>query len=257
MKYAYLILILILSINIASAAILHGTVYNYNLDPLNNVIVEVNSTPPQTFVSKEGQYSFVLDVGTYEVTARYGLTQYRHLFTQDNVTVERDGYFVKDLFLKPINPSELNESGQKIPTDPKNRNYFTNYILIVSTIVAVFIITFLFFLFQKIKFIKKPESKSGVTELQSTNESTNIPEKPELPIEKETQPEPSEVRDDKYVDDVLKVIDEEKGRTTQKDIRKKIPLSEAKISLIISELEEKGIVKKIKKGRGNIIILNK
>ena len=57
------------------------------------------------------------------------------------------------------------------------------------------------------------------------------------------------------LDGVLKIIMEQGGRTTQKEIRKKIPLSEAKISLMISELEAKGKVQKIKKGRGNIIVL--
>lgn len=56
---------------------------------------------------------------------------------------------------------------------------------------------------------------------------------------------------------VLEIIKKQGGRTTQKEIRKQIPMSEAKISLVISELEHKGILKKIKKGRGNIIILEK
>ena len=53
------------------------------------------------------------------------------------------------------------------------------------------------------------------------------------------------------------MIRKEGGRATQKDIRKQIPLSEAKISLMLAELEHKGVVEKIKKGRGNIIILKK
>ena len=44
-------------------------------------------------------------------------------------------------------------------------------------------------------------------------------------------------------------------RTTQKEIRKIIPLSEAKISLMITDLESRDLIKKVKKGRGNIIIL--
>jgi uncharacterized membrane protein len=47
----------------------------------------------------------------------------------------------------------------------------------------------------------------------------------------------------------------EHKRITQKEIRKEVPLSEAKISLIISEMEHRGIIEKIKKGRGNIIVL--
>ena len=59
------------------------------------------------------------------------------------------------------------------------------------------------------------------------------------------------------LEDIIKIIKIEGGRTTQKHIRKQIPLSEAKISLMIDELEHKGIIEKIKKGRGNIIILKK
>ncbi|MBS3172109.1 hypothetical protein J4438_00830 [Candidatus Woesearchaeota archaeon] len=58
-------------------------------------------------------------------------------------------------------------------------------------------------------------------------------------------------------DIVLDFIKKNDGRTTQKDIRKSLMMSEAKLSLIITELEHKELVKKIKKGRGNIIILNK
>ncbi|MBN2458300.1 hypothetical protein JXB31_04180 [Candidatus Woesearchaeota archaeon] len=54
---------------------------------------------------------------------------------------------------------------------------------------------------------------------------------------------------------VLNILKKEK-RITQKEIRKQLPDSEAKISLVISEFESKGIIKKIKKGRGNIIIYN-
>jgi uncharacterized membrane protein len=55
---------------------------------------------------------------------------------------------------------------------------------------------------------------------------------------------------------MLSLLAKNQGRMTQKDIRKEFPLSEAKISLIIAQLESAGKISKIKKGRGNIIILN-
>ncbi len=70
------------------------------------------------------------------------------------------------------------------------------------------------------------------------------------------KPNKKPIEEDDLAKKVIKFIKEEGGRTTQKDIRKKFPMSEAKISLVITELEHKGKVKKIKKGRGNIIILN-
>ena len=57
--------------------------------------------------------------------------------------------------------------------------------------------------------------------------------------------------------DIIKFIKSQKGRVSQKDIRKKFPSSEAKISLVITELQHKGVVERIKKGRGNIIVLKK
>ncbi len=59
------------------------------------------------------------------------------------------------------------------------------------------------------------------------------------------------------LDKIMKIIKKHGGRATQKEIRKELPLSEAKVSLMISELEDKGVVKRIKKGRGNIIVLVK
>ena len=44
-------------------------------------------------------------------------------------------------------------------------------------------------------------------------------------------------------------------RTTQKELRKQFPLSEAKVSLMVADLEQRNLIKKLKKGRGNIIII--
>jgi uncharacterized membrane protein len=49
----------------------------------------------------------------------------------------------------------------------------------------------------------------------------------------------------------------EKKRSTQKEIRKSFPYAEATISLALSSLEHQGKISKIKKGRGNIIILQR
>src|SRR3989344_3943634 len=59
---------------------------------------------------------------------------------------------------------------------------------------------------------------------------------------------------DEDMDNIYNIIKKEK-RVTQKEIRKRSILSEAKISLIIAQLEKEGKIQKIKKGRTNIIIL--
>ena len=61
---------------------------------------------------------------------------------------------------------------------------------------------------------------------------------------------------DKYALEVLDILKKSGNRLTQKELREKISsIGEAKISLILNELEAAGKIKKIKKGRGNIIIL--
>jgi uncharacterized membrane protein len=54
---------------------------------------------------------------------------------------------------------------------------------------------------------------------------------------------------------VVEVIKANGGRITQKELRKRLGYSEAKMSLIIADLERRGIVEKVRKGRGNIIFL--
>jgi len=54
---------------------------------------------------------------------------------------------------------------------------------------------------------------------------------------------------------VISIIKNEGGRITQKELRRKLGLSEAKVSLIVADLERRGIVEKVKRGRGNIIFL--
>jgi uncharacterized membrane protein len=56
--------------------------------------------------------------------------------------------------------------------------------------------------------------------------------------------------------EVMDFITKSGGRVNQVELRRNIPYSEAKVSLMISDLEDRGLIRKIKKGRGNIIVLN-
>ncbi len=56
---------------------------------------------------------------------------------------------------------------------------------------------------------------------------------------------------------VLKIIKENEGRMEQKTLRDILRYSESKMSLLLTELEVTGYVKRFKKGRENIIKLKK
>ena len=55
--------------------------------------------------------------------------------------------------------------------------------------------------------------------------------------------------------EIVEIIKKEGGRITQKELRLKLGYSDAKLSLMIADLERRGVIEKVKKGRGNIIFL--
>jgi len=67
-----------------------------------------------------------------------------------------------------------------------------------------------------------------------------------------------EIKDttDPLKEKIIKVLQEHDKRMSQKELRKQFPFSEAKMSMALTELESEGKVKKIKKGRTNIISLH-
>jgi uncharacterized membrane protein len=56
------------------------------------------------------------------------------------------------------------------------------------------------------------------------------------------------------LDELYALIMKKGGRVTQKELRGEMKCSEAKVSLMLDDLEDRGYLKKIKKGRSNIII---
>lgn len=54
---------------------------------------------------------------------------------------------------------------------------------------------------------------------------------------------------------MVRVLEREGGRMTQKELRRQVGHSEAKVSLMVADLENRGLVRKFKVGRGNIVVL--
>ncbi len=222
LKKVVFLLVLLSLIQSCYAAKLHGNVYDISLEKVSDVVLEVNSSPTQRVISKQGSYEFELGIGSYRITAKQVKNNMTLATAEEEISIVNDGNYVLDLFLFPSFEEEeslLNETDISIDDE-----YFktTNYLLIIVILLLIFLIgTLLFFYFKSKK--NPPLVIEGTDDLQK----------------------------------VINIIKSQGGRTTQKEIRKQMPLSEAKISLIITELEAKGIVEKIKKGRGNIIILKR
>ena len=208
---------------ICSAATIQGAVYDISLERVSDVVVEINTVPKQQLIAKDGYYSFNVGKGNYTLSARQLKGGQAVASVTENISVQAEGVYTLDLVLFPGFSEEgelLQEiGGMELEDLLEERADYSLFILAGMLIIAVFLAA----LFIRV-------SRIGPVQ------------EPGLPVELEK---------------VLKFIKKEGGRVTQKDIRKEFGFSEAKISLMVADLEGRGAVKKIKKGRGNIIILKK
>ena len=240
------------------AATLYGSIYDIELNELNGVVVEVDSSPAQRYVSKDGRYLFELGPGEYTLSAKY-VKDYTQLRTEERVIIADDGDFIFDIFLFPevdVDDSDyLTEddffdfSEDMIHTDGRLSGLMLA-VIVVSGMIILLLIYYAVGVYRR-RIEEKELEDVGVLE-NSIRTSMGRPADGAKSLDNGK----SVYADmDSDISKVVNVIRSEGGRATQKEIRKQIPLSEAKISLMVSELEHKGIVKKVKKGRGNIIIL--
>ena len=212
------IVLMLILIAPSQAATIHGTVYSWDtLEPVKKVIVTINSTPEQRIVSN-GTYSFTVPNGSYTIRA-FLKEDDTELYAEENITIVEDGNYIVDLILFPKLGIEDIEEIEFPQVEEGGDNYY-----LISIPILASVLLFLYYLKRKER-VESAKSKLEVDDL------------PEDLIE------------------VMEVIKKEGGRISQKELRKKLGYSEAKMSLIIADLERRGIVEKVKKGRGNIIFL--
>lgn len=214
----YFAVFLVLITGVFSATI-SGTIYNLNLEKLDDAVVGINTEPVQKYIAKNGTYMFNLNPGQYTMIAFK--TNVENLEITQKIKIDEEGDYLLDLILFPTLREEeelLNITQFDIGDEYFEKDYTLYWIIAIIGIVVFLVIAY---------FILSPK-KTEKKEIQQADAETGK---------------------------VIEFIKKQGGRTTQKDIRKQFPSSEAKISLIITELEKKGKIEKIKKGRGNIIKL--
>ena len=239
MKSVIIILFMMLLLSsLVSAATLKGSIYNSNLELEKNVVVEIDTKPLQKYLSKDGEYSFELPPGKYTLTAES--SQY---IVNENVEIaSSEGEFVFDIFLLPDLGEEdelWQDTEQNLEVDPQKQGNDNTISYILAGLIVLFAV------YRIIK-ARKKYGPLGKFRKRIKEESSKTLQQHKEELEKEPG----------YVDKALEIIRKHDGRISQKELRKEmLYLSEAKISLIVTELEHKGKVEKIKKGRGNVIIL--
>lgn len=206
-----------------SAATIYGTIYDYSLERAKNAIVETDTVPKQAYVSKNGSYAFEIPTGVYIIEAKQYAGSLLKASAIENITIKYSGAYVLDLILFPNVEEGLEEDINIGLLEDENLKPagFALALLILAAAALLFA-------------LHRNKAKKS-EKARAENESYG-----EQDLEK-----------------IIRILKDEGGRATQKEIRKRMPFSEAKVSLMIAELEHKGSIEKIKKGRGNIIILKK
>ncbi|MGB9719517.1 MAG: helix-turn-helix transcriptional regulator [Candidatus Anstonellales archaeon] len=207
---------------VVSAYNLYGEIYSVDsFENLENVVVEVSGPSSAKFVANNN-YSVELPAGNYTIKAYYIENGRVSLYTKEEVVLNKDTEYDLILFY----PSEF----EMIPDYnlangtfelPEKKNEWMCYAAIIVIGILVFIVGHVL-------------SKGS---------------------EEEERGKPSMIK--KEIDEdgktIIKILKENEGRMEQKELREILKWTESKTSLVVGELEALGLVKRIKRGRKNII----
>ncbi len=240
---------------LAAPAVVYGNVYEWStLERLSKAIVSVNTSPKQVRVAENGSYSFQLPSGSYEIIAEYRLGNETIYRATENITVSGEGGYALDLLLFPteeffpetlVEIPELNISPGALQEPAPGIEWY--WLAVGIIIVALVIPAGIWVFLRRKKPVPEPIGFKYPHEPLQAPLQVSVKKVEELP-KPELTPEQKEV---------LEKIREVGGSMGQKDLRRALRVSEAKASMLVSELEEKSFVRKIKKGRGNLIKLLK
>ena len=228
-----------------AAAVIHGTIYDLDLHMLPKTVVDISTLPKQRMVSSDGTYNFTVDKGTHVIRAKHK-DNATLLSAEERVVIKEEGSYVFDLFLLPSFEGEEEIVGdisidvENIFVEEKNKKA---YLILGIATALVLVVIYLFY-----KIVKNPERRRK----KEAGKKEGADEEHE-----EQEKEDEEKQHDSVGLQVLSLLRQNEGRLTQKELRKNLPLSEAKISLVLTDLEAQEKIRKIKKGRGNIVILSK
>ncbi len=240
-------LLALLVFALANAATVKGTVFDSNLDPIK-AIVSLNTTPLQTMVAQNGSFSFQIQKGTYVLTATAG-----NHSVSETVRVVEEGVFNLDLILFGFEDPALEipqieegtgfegqNTGEGLESSPTPQPQFPR-VFAGIIVAAIAVLAFLVLKWKKLG--KKAEGEKTGREKKEARKETPHKEKPLKGL-------------NEFQERIIEEMRKSEGRITQRELRKLLPWSEAKVSIELDLLEEKGVIKKFKKGRGNIIILS-
>ncbi|WMW26066.1 hypothetical protein RE474_04915 [Methanolobus sediminis] len=216
----------------ANIATVHGVAYEWNtFEPLDNAIIEVNSTPAQSMVAQYGVYSFELANGTYQITASYYENDQLTYYAEDVITVSEEGSYVLDLLLVP-SYSSSNDTGSEVSDTETSSGANSNSLLYGSILLIIVLLVLLLTqmkqkpLSPKHAALKKEEVHHDVLEVPAKAEEKQVQYYKEA-LETETETA--------HVSDVVQEPEQESVELAEPEPEIKEPAEEVFSSVMISE----------------------
>lgn len=239
MRGLYLLMLFLLVVPTVSGAQIHGAIYDKDLNAISKTIVYINSSPVQRHISRYGGYSFVVTPGNYEIVANLTLNNVTRTIAEQAVVItDNAGEYRIDLFMfDHINLTE------DFIEDNRFAGPFGYWWAIVGIIIAGLVGLLIYVLVDRHRVLRNV----------SISASTGAPQVAML--EENDMVAHGDGSDAALKKRILVIVRKEGGQCPQKAIRKQLRLSESKVSMVISELEEHGSLRKVRKGRMNIIRL--
>ena len=275
-------IVIILIPQTVCAITIHGTVYEWStFEPLDNALVEVNSTPTQFRVAASGVYSFNLPPGDYLIKTSYYQNDTLVYYGEDTLTVtDYEGNYVFDILMFPLQEEAEEFTDEDIGnvTYDVEDNILPGFDLTYTAVALLLLMIMGAAAYYHYNRKDELEDESEPTEsigsaesiepeesveatksieaaeaLESTEPVPGVHSENDYPNDREPAPDIDKLPDD--LKEIIHILESQGGRMTQKDLRARLNCSEAKVSLMITDLEDRGLVHKVKKGRGNIILL--
>jgi uncharacterized membrane protein len=241
-------------------ATIHGATYSSDtLEFLNDTLINIDSNPPQSIVAKNGMYSFELAPGDYTITARCYRNNTLTYLKETTLKIEGEGNYVFDLLLYPITEYPAKGTIVDKMSDPisaesiRLSSTHSSAISYLSVALTLFLLLFGGYkLSRRHKKMEKDRTELRNSEKVVSTTETLIGPAENFGIETIVLKKPPLSKD---LSEIMDVIRGHRGRITQKDLRGRLEYSEVKVSLLLSELEKRGFIRKFKNGRENIVVL--
>lgn len=201
-----------------------GSIYDCDFfEKTNDTILKFEGPSSHQIISTDGGYSIELEEGEYNVTALHFENGELKYMTKEKILAGGENQTFDIVLFSPafFENDEFPDLAIDLPQKKESRQDDT--FLLATALLAMALLFFI--LIRKYGRSEKP-------------------------------PEPDkELGEDEMK--VLRIIKENEGRMEQKQLRGILNFSESKMSLLLTELEVTGRIKRFKKGRENIIKLKK